>query len=187
MDLNNRFPLLEILEKEFSGYQVFLFTYDPVWFEIVRSYTQGNGGWLPKKLFGDEMHPSEPIVPRLEGESDELQLATKHLENHDFRATAVHTRAAFESRLKNLLQKKGIRVPYKKNPRDLSVDMLWDAFIKWRAEHSPGTPPDSLINRLEAFRSNVLNRLSHSGSSSLTSTELKEAIITIQDFRQVQV
>ena len=187
LDLNNRLPLLEILEREFSGYQIFLFTYDLVWFEIVRSYTQGRGNWLARKLLGDEVHPNEPMVPRLEGESDELQLATKHLENHDFRAAAVHTRAAFESRLKNLLQKKGVRVPYKRNPRDLTVDILWDAFIKWRSEHCPGIPPDALINRLEAFRSNVLNRLSHSGSSSLTSTELKEAIKTIQDFRRAEI
>jgi len=187
LDLNNRLPLLEILEKEFTGYQIFLFTYDLVWFEIVRSYTQANGGWLPKKLLGGELHPNEPMVPRLEDESDELQLAIKHLENHDFRAAAVHTRAAFESRLKNLCQKKDIRVTYRKNPRDVSVDMLWDTFKKWRTERCPGVPSDTVMNRLEAFRSNVLNRLSHSGSSSLTSTELNEAITAIQDFRQTQI
>jgi recombinational DNA repair ATPase RecF len=36
LDLGNRLPLLEILEKEFNDWQIFLTTYDKHWFEVAK-------------------------------------------------------------------------------------------------------------------------------------------------------
>jgi energy-coupling factor transporter ATP-binding protein EcfA2 len=36
LDMSNRLPVLDILEKYFSEYQIFLMTYDKAWYEIVR-------------------------------------------------------------------------------------------------------------------------------------------------------
>jgi wobble nucleotide-excising tRNase len=36
LDMANRMPVLEIIDQHFSNYQVFFFTYDNPWFEVVK-------------------------------------------------------------------------------------------------------------------------------------------------------
>ena len=43
LDLSNRLPLLEILEKHFGDFQVILSTYDRVWFELAHFQTLSSG------------------------------------------------------------------------------------------------------------------------------------------------
>jgi hypothetical protein len=43
LDLSNRLPLLEILEKHFGAFQDILSTYDRVWFELAHLQTLSTG------------------------------------------------------------------------------------------------------------------------------------------------
>lgn len=46
LDISNRLPLLEILNTDFSAYQVFITTYDKPWYEFVRTnYLNRNNKW----------------------------------------------------------------------------------------------------------------------------------------------
>lgn len=52
LDLSNRIPLLNILLKEFSDYQIFVTTYDRHWFETAQRYLYGLD---PEKWFFSEL------------------------------------------------------------------------------------------------------------------------------------
>ena len=190
LDLNNRLPLLELLRSEFPNHQIVLLTHDLVWFEIAKEYTEDWGSWTYMRMFEEWLGPKDPMFPRiqrLKPEADDLNVAEGYLQAGDLRAAAVYVRAAFEGCLRNICQKKHILVPLKSNPRELKAEDLWQAieiFHNDRIAAGKGEFLDpALLPKIKAIRSAVLNRLSHSGASSLTSTELEAALQAIRDIR----
>jgi len=194
LDLNNRLPLLELLRTEFPRHQILILTHDLVWFEIAKEHTTDWGSWNYSRLFEEPAGPTEPMLPRiqrLKPDVDDLKIAKDYLDAGDLRASAVYIRAAYESCLRNICQKKTVAVPFHSNPKSVKVEALWQALNDLHdAQVAAGTGEllnPALIPRVNAIRSAVLNRLSHSGASSLTSTELKMALQTIQDLRHSKI
>ena len=190
LDLNNRLPLLELLRREFPRHQIVLLTHDLVWFEIAKEHTTDWGIWCYARLFEEPLGPVDPMFPRaqrVKPDVDDLTVAQGYLGAGDLRAAAVYVRAAYESCLRNVCQKRNISLPFKKNPRDVKAEDLWQAIVSVHdsrvASGSPGFVNPTLIPKVNAIRSAVLNRLSHSGASSLTSTELSTALQTIREMR----
>jgi hypothetical protein len=106
-------------------------------------------------------------------------------------AAAVYARSAFEWKLKNVCQDRGIEIKYKKDHKEISADDLWQGIVarqRKREELKQTKPatPDFITLQLEkdvdAMRSNVLNQLSHSGAPDLKADEVKDAIKTIRAF-----
>jgi len=193
LDLNNRLPLLELLRQEFPKHQIILLTHDLVWFEIAKEHTGDWGSWCYARLFEEPTGPAEPYYPRFERlkpQMDDLDVAAGYLHTGDLRAAAVYVRAAYENRLKNICEKNGIEVGYKGNPKEVKADSLWRAILRRHAKRvregreflEPG-----LIPRVSAVRSAVLNRLSHSGASSLTSAEIATALQTVTELRNTKI
>jgi hypothetical protein len=93
-------------------------------------------------------------------------------------------RAAFETRVKNVCREHGIKVAYKPDPRDVRIDQLWEAIVERQKARQEKGDVDfidpSLMNDMEAVRSVVLNRLSHSGTLTLTSSEVKMALAMVR-------
>jgi energy-coupling factor transporter ATP-binding protein EcfA2 len=190
LDLNNRLPLLELLRCEFPRHQIVLLTHDLVWFEIAKEHTTDWGIWNYARLFEEPLGPVDPMFPRaqrVKPDVDDLTVAQGYLTAGDLRAAAVYVRAAYESCLRNICQKKNISVPFKKNPKDVKAEDLWLAIKgvhESRVASGGGEFLDStLIPKINSIRSAVLNRLSHSGASSLTSAELGAALRTIREIR----
>jgi energy-coupling factor transporter ATP-binding protein EcfA2 len=65
LDLSNRLPLLEILEKHFADFQVILSTYDRVWFELAHLQTLSSGRWSYAELFSNWLGDPGYEVPVL--------------------------------------------------------------------------------------------------------------------------
>jgi energy-coupling factor transporter ATP-binding protein EcfA2 len=191
LDLNNRFPLLALLRSEFPRHQIILLTHDPVWFEIAKEHTTDLGNWDYAQLFEELTDPTVPQYPRLKANTDDLQVAKSYSDAGDLRAAAVYIRAAFEVRLKSICEKNGIELVYKENPKQITSDALWRAILRRHAKRVKGNQGEFLdpllIPRISAVRSAVLNRLNHSGVSSLTRAELELALQTITDFRKTEV
>jgi energy-coupling factor transporter ATP-binding protein EcfA2 len=196
LDLNNRLPLLELLRTQFPRHQILLLTHDLVWFDIAREHTAewGDSKWNHARLFEEPAGPAEPFLPRFERikpNMDDLKIAEGYIRVGDLRAAAVYIRAAYEATIKNICEKNGIEVVFKANPKEVKADALWRGILRRHATRlkqkrgefiEPG-----LIPRISAVRSAVLNRLSHSGSSSLTSIELTTALQTIRDLRNSKI
>ena len=196
LDLNNRLPLLELLSKEFPRHQIMLLTHDLVWFDIAREHTGEWDGctWSHARLFEEPTGPTEPLMPRFERikpSMDDLKIAEGYVRVGDLRAGAVYIRAAYEATIKNICERNGIEVVFKANPKEVKADALWRGILRrhaGRVKEKKGEFIDpGLIPRISAVRSAVLNRLSHSGASSLTSSELTTALQTIRDLRQSKI
>lgn len=91
----------------------------------------------------------------------------------------------------SICEKNGIQIGYKENPKQITADALWRGILfrhARRVKKNPGEFVDpKLIPRISAVRSAVLNRLSHTGASSLTPAELAVALQTVTDFRNSKI
>jgi len=184
LDSVNRLPVLRMLNEEFSDWQVILMTFDRVWFDLAREYTENTGHWRYLTLRELPTPPGQPGRPVVEPCADLLSRAEAHLQSGDLMAAAVYIRAAYETRVKNVCREHGIKVAYKSDPRDIRIDQLWEAIVerqKMRQERGDiNFIEPSLLNEVESVRLVVLNRLSHSGTPLLTSNEVKMALDAVR-------
>jgi hypothetical protein len=188
LDFANRLPVLRILNEEFSDWQVILMTFDRVWFDPAREYTENTGRWRSLTLRELSAAPGRPGRPVVEPCADLLSRAEEHLQSGDLMAAAVYIRAAFETKVKTVCREHGIRVAYKPDPRDVRVDQLWEAIVERQKARQESGEVDfidpGLMHEVEAVRSVVLNRLSHAGMPTLTSNEVKMALDTVRRLQQ---
>jgi len=189
LELQNRLPVLRILTSDaFKNYQIFLLTHDRVWFDLARGHLPTSDTWIHRELIADES--SGQLVPRLKASLEDIGRAKKHLADGDLRAAGVYTRAAFECRLQNICQDKGIDIKYRKDPKEVSVEKLWRGILarqtdreKHRQAGHPASPdfiPRNLVRDIETMRSTVLNQLSHANSPGLVRADVDGAIRTIE-------
>jgi energy-coupling factor transporter ATP-binding protein EcfA2 len=188
LELQNRLPVLRILTSEaFKNYQIFLLTHDRVWFDLARGHLREKDGWLHRELLADEQ--SGKLIPRQKPSQSDLQRAQTHLNNGDLMAAAVYTRAAFEWKLRNVCEDRGIDVKFKKENKEISADDLWQGIVNRQRKREElqktklGVPdflPNQMEKDVEAMRSTVLNQLSHSGAPGLVRDDLRDAWRTVE-------
>ena len=188
LELQNRLPVLRILTSEaFKHYQIFLLTYDRVWFDLARGHLREKDGWLHRELLADE--DTGHLIPKQRPSESDLERAKKHLGNGDLKAAAVYARSAFEWKLRKVCEKRGIKVPFEPDADRIGAGVLWDGIILRQREReghrSKGSPvpdfvPTALETAVEIMRSTVLNKLSHTGASGLVLSEVAAAITTVQ-------
>ena len=191
LDLANRLPLLRVLTEDFADWQIILLTHDQIWFEMAREFTQPLGNWCHASLYIEDAGQGKPQIPRLKTSVDDLVTAERHLIANDLRAAAVYVRAAFEMRMREVAESCDIKVAFKKDAKKVSADHLWQALLRrhaeWKKTGKGNFLSPSLICKISAVRSTVLNRLSHSGPSTLTKPDLQCALQTIREFRAVKI
>lgn len=184
LDLSNRLPLLDILEKEFAGWQILLMTYDRVWFDMVRMRCPD---WGCQEIFTNSV-----LIPVHKSSAEYLQKAEDHLANNDEQAAAVYTRAEFERRLKRYCEKLRVKIGYKQPPdgpdtgnmlneleNHIKADPRWNSDSKWQSYYS------SMFLSLRMVRKVVLNPLSHSELITIASTEVQQAIDVVKQFKLI--
>jgi len=103
LDAGNRLPILNILQHEFSAYQIFISTYDRHWFELAKRHFDINSvsDWLNLEIYvGQDIigttSISKPII--VTGESNYVK-AIQYLHNRikpDYPASANYFRKALE-------------------------------------------------------------------------------------------
>lgn len=192
LELQNRLPILRILKSSaFRNYQIFLFTHDRVWFDLARACLTEKEGWLHKDLIADET--SGKLIPRNKPSVSDLEKARTHLQNGDLPAAAVHARSAFEAKLKNVCEDRGIFLKYKKESKHVSAEDLWQGICsrqRKREELRKTNPlvsdfiPAQLEQDVETIRSIVLNQLSHAGATSLVAADVENAISIVDTFHK---
>jgi energy-coupling factor transporter ATP-binding protein EcfA2 len=184
LDFANRLPVLRMLNEEFLDWQVILMTFDRVWFDLARKYTENSDLWRSLTLRELPSAAGQSGRPIVEPCADLLSRAEAHLQSGDLMAAAVYIRAAFEARVKNACRDHGIKVAYKPVPRDVRIDQLWEAIVERQKARQERGDVDfidpNLMNDVETVRSVVLNRLSHSGTPMLTSSEVKMALDAVR-------
>ena len=188
LDLQNRLPFLRILTSDaFKNYQIFLLTYDRVWFDLARGHLHDKNRWTHQELLADE--DTGHLVPHPKASKSDLEIGKKHLASGDLKAAAVYARSAFEWKLRNVCKDRSIKIAFKLDAKRISANALWSGILQCQKERGKQRAKDAtvpefisaaLISDVETVRSNVLNKLSHAGSSSLVSGEVAAAIEIIQ-------
>jgi len=190
LDLSNRLPVLKVLNEDFCDWQIILMTYDRVWFELAKEFSEHTDRWTTLNLRELATVAGQPGRPHIEPCPDLLAIADRHFRSGDLMATAVYVRAAFETRLKNVCEKFGIKINYKPDPKDVKADQLWQGIVDRQKERQNDRKPDfiepALMNAIETIRSTVLNRMSHSGIPTLVAREVEFALNTVIKLQQHQ-
>jgi hypothetical protein len=118
----------------------------------------------------------------------DLDVAQRHLDTNDIRAAAIYVRAAFEDHLRKLC--KGMPIPYHANPLEVKANDLWGALLQKHAQRWTKSKKryldDSLVPKVNAMRSAVLNRLAHTGPPALTKPDVQDALNTVRAFRAMK-
>jgi energy-coupling factor transporter ATP-binding protein EcfA2 len=172
LDMSNRMPIIDILEKYFSDYQIFFMTYDKTWFDIIRQKVSDRD-WKYIEFFSNANNDFE--VPVYADNQNFIERAEYYLSQGDLKSSVVYLRSEFENQLKKFCDKHNLAVKYKLNQRKLTTeDFLQPVMQKMGA--------DVLKNEIELHRTVILNPLSHSTIASIESKEVQKSIEVIKRF-----
>jgi energy-coupling factor transporter ATP-binding protein EcfA2 len=191
LDQSNRLPVLDVISKRFSGWQIILLTHDRVWFEMARMHLQPEADWKCIEMF-EGKEPSglvRPVVKPANTDTvaENIAKARSFHAAHEYSAATVHARMAFELILKKVCDRKSIPVRFRIEAQKLTTDELLTAFEKWLADPSRAAAKaalDPVIASIKMNRKVVLNPFSHSAPVTLAANEVLGAIAAIEKLKQ---
>lgn len=181
LDLSNRRPVLTILEKHFSDYQIFLLTHDRAWYDMASLAFADRGAWTRY-----ELHRGRHLdfdIPVAHGKGATTAKNFTDRARHflapgtlDLRAAALYARVALEVKLKSYCDNKSIPTPYSMDGRSLDTEQLWKAVEGWLAGHGISGKSAFLMQEVKLYRRGVLNPMAHYHPVSLDQSEVEAAI-----------
>ncbi len=190
LDIGNRLPLMEILKKEFSDYQIFITTYDKPWYEFLKThYFQKNTNWKCYELFARRarMGFEIPVEKEIKGVKDSshidyyISLAEKYFNTGDNKAAGVYLRSAFEFILKRYCFNK-VPIPFQIDSSKTKTNIFWNHIKKYKRDNSNscGLTQQTLTD-IDSYTNLVLNPLNHHDMNKHEfSSEINGAISTIK-------
>ncbi len=179
LDMSNRLPLFDILQKEFiqNGYQVFVSTYDRSWFELAKKHLSD---WSTIEMFvGENEHPV--IIPN----KGNLQRAKEYFKAKDYPAAGNYLRKEVE---RLVLVHLPITYRYDNSGVLLTeLERLIDQLIKYYKDCHCETSIDAdLQQSLKMFKDLVLNPSSHYDlKSPLYKIEVEKAFEVVEKLSQL--
>lgn len=175
LDIANRLPLLDIVEKDFPEYQIFITTYDKPWFEHARGFLEQHSGWKTMEFYAQSCADGTEI-PIVFDNQDLLTKAQQHLQQCDYKAAAVYTRSAFEKLIRKHCEKNKKAVVFKSRLKDYTTEDFWKVI--------EGVLPQQIQNEIETYRPLVLNTFSHYNTERHEiKTELANAIQAVKNLK----
>jgi len=182
LDMSNRLPLLDVLEQFFSDWQILSMTYDRVWFEMVKKRVEvWQPSWELAELFCKKS--DECDIPVYHSSKDYLSVAQQHLDNNDLKAAAIYIRSAYERELKFFCDKHKLPVQYCENRKMQKSEHFWFVVKSQKTTDEADLLDSVLVNRIELYRSSILNPLSHTVPVNLVRHEVSEALQTVTNLK----
>ncbi len=182
LDMSHRLPVLEILEKYFNDYQIFLFTYDRAWYEIVKQSIVARKvepEWKLVEFFAGSTF--EHDLPIYGDDKKYIDRAKAYLAENDYKAAVVYLRTEFETILKAFCKKKSLRVRYEPSAKDLKSEDFWLAILRGNHDTEPPFVNAALQTKIETYRRVILNPLSHAEIVSIMKKEVEDTIQAIEE------
>ncbi|OAV68594.1 hypothetical protein Barb6_02104 [Bacteroidales bacterium Barb6] len=179
LDLSNRMPLMKILEREFSDYQIIISTYDKPRYEVSKFYLHENPNWKCVEFLArkNQYGYDQPLIRYADdGQKGDhvkryIDIAQEHFDNGDNKAAGVYLRSAFEFILKRDSKGKSLRVRFDIDSSKQTTEDFWLAIkdfkvaektrIAGTAQQSKCKLTDATIADVEICRRFVLNPLCH--------------------------
>ena len=183
LDYEHRFPVLDILRKEFlraKRYQLILLTHNREWFDLCRLKV-GVRGWAHVEFYAKhEAGPSKSDCPMIKkGSSDYVKRAKEFIDqDHDLPAAANYARTAVEWAMKELCAKKSLPIPFNLEPHRMNTEVFLNA-LTGKLGKKKGRKKiikKGLQTDLEALRRTVLNAYSHWHPTTAVESDVRRAI-----------
>tara|TARA_R110000824_G_scaffold24090_1_gene85312 strand:- start:6641 stop:8161 length:1521 start_codon:yes stop_codon:yes gene_type:complete len=183
VDQSNRLPVLDLLMKRFSDWQVVLLTHDRVWFDMARAHLQPATDWAYLELHDTPTSASSsmPVVRELGPSAavSALDQAAEFCDQGHIAAAATYARTAFEMALRDWADKGSVPIRFRTDPRDVSTQDLIEAIRKAKAT-DPRTDAAKALKTVEMFRTVVLNPMSHATQPGIVKSEVQGAIAAVR-------
>ena len=176
LDMSNRLPVIDILKEYFSDYQIFFFTYDRAWYEIVRERTEDRE-WKCAEFYLSKTKEYE--IPIYVENRAYLKKAKEYFDANDYKACAIYLRTAFEVAIKKFCDEKNLKVKYQANPKHQTSQDFWTSISDGDKDGEPFLEK-SLIDEIEFYRSIILNPLSHATIVNTIKKEISEAMEAVK-------
>lgn len=155
LDMSNRLPLLQIIKNHFEPeFQIVMTTYDKIWFDLVKNHF-GSSSWKYIEIFRGILPNADFEMPILKQDEDYISKAEEFLGLNIYKASAVYIRSEFEKLVKEICDKKDLRVKYKLNSKGIKSDDYWKSIT------SQTNIPLDLVREIETNRATVMNPFSH--------------------------
>ena len=178
LDMSNRLPVLDVLDEDFSDYQILLTTYDKAWYEIVKQRTAHGGKWKAVEFYFRQTDEYE--IPVYVENKAYLDKAREYLDANDYKACAIYLRTAFEAAIKQYCEKKDLAIKYRENPKDLKSEDFWVPIKMERDGAGPLLLDLRIVDQIEQARKFILNELSHATFVNIYRRELEDAIEAVE-------
>ncbi len=180
LDMSNRFPVLDILEEYFEGYQIFLTTYDKAWYEIAKQRL-GQKNWKYTEFYFNATDEYE--IPICKEDAPYLKKAREFLDENDYKASVIYLRTAFEEIIKRFCEKQKLSVRYCENPKKLTTEDFWQPIKTGKNRDNDPFLNEEIINKIEQYRTCVLNPLSHAIIVNVYRGEIEAAIKAVAELK----
>ncbi|MFY9619734.1 MAG: AAA family ATPase [Pyrinomonadaceae bacterium] len=168
LDIANRDFVLKIVDSYFKEFQVFIFTYDEVWFDRLQAQF---ADW--NKLAFHIVGNGDFEVPVVKDQKGYIEKAEQLLGEGDKRSAANMARQYFEDIAKGACDKKNIKVRFRRKAKELKLDDLWKGILE---------SPDKialeaqLVTDIKADVTTIYNPLSHGNPVNVSSDDVRRAI-----------
>ncbi len=193
LDMSNRMPVLDVLQTYFSDWQIFLFTYDRVWYELA-AHRLGTERWKHFEFFASDVLPIWEEDLGLIAKS-KAYLQTTRTDAHarqivnctpDYRAAGAYARAAFERLIKGTCDKFSVPLPFKL-AGNYEMRHLWPTFGKlvmidkndpqgnWTPLFSP-----AFLQEVQRCLDDHLNPLCHTQIRQFEPSEVAQAVDVLE-------
>jgi recombinational DNA repair ATPase RecF len=153
LDTSNRIPLLEILNKDFNEFQLFITTYDRQWYELAKSYLNN---WKSIEMYvgkNDILQIEFPVI--IDADLEYIEKAKRLIDSFDYPSAGNTIRKAFERQIEKLIPR-----CYLITENDL--DGYFNQLIKYYKNCNCEDLIDKkLKNDLYVFKDIILNPTSH--------------------------
>lgn len=196
LDMSNRLPVLEVLDTWFKDWQIFLFTYDRIWYEIAKARLDEDT-WKKFEFFASS------DVPVWNEDLDGFDKASEYLltarrfagldklvnVTPDYKAAGVYARTAFEILLKRFFQKHEVPVAYQIDGKHM-LGELWPVMETLESDLTVDgiTTRDCVLSKefrrdMDIYTRNSLNPLCHSGFFQCERREVEKAVAAVETLK----
>jgi hypothetical protein len=146
------------------------------WYDIVRRRV-GETNWRHVEFYSAKA--DEHNVPVYAEDKKYLDKAKEHLGENDYKAV-IYLRTIFEQIIKDFCNKKGLKVKYKHNQKEVQGNDFWEAVKTYEVNNQPFLDA-ALIQRVGLRRPIVLNPISHASITNAFRREIEDSINVIEE------
>jgi energy-coupling factor transporter ATP-binding protein EcfA2 len=177
LDMQNRVPVLDILAEYFSDFQVFLFTFDRLWFDNLRPRFPNFQTLELQRLKGGAY---ETIGVRRA--ITYLEKAEEYYVQGEAEIAANFVRKYYEQIIKDFCRRKRLVVcsEFQEDVSKIPASAFWGAIC---SKTNKISLDHALRREIEACQTNVNNPLSHAGNPGVHSTEVERAIEKVKELK----